>query len=153
ISPRPWSDGHLIRSPEQPGERRGWPGPPDRLGSDVPPRRGGLPGAPGDRSAAPDGHPDTPPPRSRRPDRPAAIAPDEPEDSEAGEVDRSGEEGKVGADPGSASDTGSPAAVAAAHEMADLAFDLRAGGPVVGPPGRVALGRPSPHKRRLMGSD
>ena len=77
----------------------------------------------------------------------------EAEHRESGEVHRRGEKGEVGADLGPAADAGPSAAVATAHEVADLAFDLRPGGPVVGPPGRIALGRPGPDEQGFMGSN
>lgn len=58
----------------------------------------------------------------------------EAEDGEAGEVDRGGQQGEVGGDLVSAADPGPASAVLAAHEVADLAFDLRAGGPPSGNP-------------------
>ena len=61
------------------------------------------------------------------------------EGGQAGEVDRGGEEVEVGGDTQLSAHAGAPTAVAAAHEVGDLAFNFRAGGPVVGPPGRVGL--------------
>lgn len=66
----------------------------------------------------------------------------EAEYGEPGEVDRGGQEREVGGDLELAADPGAPAAVAAAHEVADLALDLRPGGLVVSPPGRVLLAEP-----------
>ena len=62
------------------------------------------------------------------------------ERTEAGQVDRGGQQGEVGGDLGGAAHSGAAPAVAAAHQVTDLAFDLRAGGPVVGDPGGVGLG-------------
>src|ERR1019366_1889218 len=62
-----------------------------------------------------------------------------PEHAEAGQVDRGGEEGEVGGDLDQPTDAGAAAAVAAAHQVADLAFDLGPGGPVAGLPRRVLL--------------
>ena len=53
------------------------------------------------------------------------------EDGEACEVGGGGEEVEVGVDSGSASGAGSSAAVAAAHHVAEFAFDFGSGGPVV----------------------
>ena len=62
-----------------------------------------------------------------------------PEHGQAGEVDRGGEEREVGVDLVGAADAGAASAVSAAHQVADLAFDLGAGGAVVGVPGGVGL--------------
>jgi hypothetical protein len=63
----------------------------------------------------------------------------DPEGGQAGEVDRGGEEVEIGADTQESPRAGTAAAVAAAHQMGDLAFDLGAGGPVVGLPGGIGL--------------
>src|SRR5258707_1043740 len=70
---------------------------------------------------------------------PGSAVAGEPEDGKPGEVDRGGQEREVCGDPGVAADAGAAAAVAAAHQVADLPLDLRPGGPVVGLPGRVGL--------------
>lgn len=56
------------------------------------------------------------------------------QDSQSGQVGGGHEEVEVGGDLGLATHSGSPAAVSAAHEMAEFAFDFRAGGAVVGRP-------------------
>ena len=61
------------------------------------------------------------------------------EHGEAGEVGGGGEEVEVGVDFGSAANPCSASAVAAAHEVAEFAFDLGSGGAVVGAPGGVGL--------------
>ena len=61
------------------------------------------------------------------------------EHGQPGEVDRCGEQPKVGVDAGGAADSGAAPAVAAAHQVGELAFDLGAGGAVVAHPGRVGL--------------
>ena len=73
---------------------------------------------------------------------PAGLAGGESEHAEAGQVDRGGEQGEVGGDLGQPAYPGSSPAVLAAHQVADLAFDLRAGRGVVSLPGRVALAGP-----------
>ena len=60
------------------------------------------------------------------------------ERTEAGQVDRGGQEREVGGDLGDAADAGAAPAVAAAHQVGDLAFHFRAGRPVVGDPGGIA---------------
>ena len=55
----------------------------------------------------------------------------QPEHGQPREVGRSGERPEVGVDPGGAPHPGPAPAVVAAHEMAELAFDLGAGGAVV----------------------
>ncbi len=62
------------------------------------------------------------------------------ERTEAGQVDRGGEQGEVGGDLGGAAHSGAAPAVAAAHQVTDLAFHFRAGRPVVGDPGGIGLG-------------
>jgi hypothetical protein len=63
----------------------------------------------------------------------------EPEFGEAGEVDRGGEEGEVGADAQGAAHAGAASAVAASDEVGQFAFDLGSGGLVVGLPARLLL--------------
>lgn len=63
----------------------------------------------------------------------------EAEGGESGEVDGGGEEGEVGGDAVPAAYAGASAAVAAAHEVGDFAFDFGSGGPVVGLPGGILL--------------
>src|SRR5450631_113158 len=58
---------------------------------------------------------------------------------QACEVDSGGEQGEVGGDLGLSSDAGAAPAVAAAHQVPDLAFHFGSGGPVVRDPVRVAL--------------
>src|ERR1700690_2206020 len=60
---------------------------------------------------------------------PGAVAVGDPEHAEAGQVDCGSEQGPA-------------AAVAAAHQVGELAFDLGPGGPVAGFPVRVALTGP-----------
>ena len=72
-------------------------------------------------------------------DRPSGRGGAQAEHGEAGQVDGGGEEVEVGVDFGSAADTGSASAVAATHQVAELAFDLGSGGPVVGLPVGIAL--------------
>jgi hypothetical protein len=55
----------------------------------------------------------------------------ESEDGEAGDVGCGGEEVEVGVDLASAAESGSSSAVLASHQMAELALDFGAGGPVV----------------------
>ena len=55
------------------------------------------------------------------------------------EVNRGSEETEVGIDFGVPADTGAATAVAASHQMTDLALDLGAGRCVVGLPRRVGL--------------
>src|SRR5271169_2524303 len=71
--------------------------------------------------------------------RPGAVPVVNTEHAEAGQVDRGGEQGEVGGNLDQSADAGAAAAVAAAHEVADLALDLGPGGPVVSLPGRVCL--------------
>jgi len=61
------------------------------------------------------------------------------EGGQAGEVDRGSEEIEVGADALPSAHTSSAGAVAAAHQVSDLAFNLGAGGAVVGFPCRIGL--------------
>ncbi len=61
------------------------------------------------------------------------------EDGESCEVGGCGEEIEVGIDFGASADAGATAAVAVAHQMAEIAFDFRAGGAVVIAPRRVSL--------------
>ena len=63
----------------------------------------------------------------------------ESEHGETRQVVGGGEEVEVGVDFGLASDSGSPAAVAASHQVGDLAFDFGSGGPVVGSPVGIVL--------------
>ncbi len=60
------------------------------------------------------------------------------EHAEAGQADRCGKQ-EVSGDLDQPADPRAAAAVAAAHEMADLTFDLGLGRPVVRLPGRVCL--------------
>ena len=71
------------------------------------------------------------------------------EDGEAGQVGGGGEEVEVGVDFGSAADTGSASAVAATHQVAELAFDLGSGGPVVGLPVGVGVDGRGPWRAQL----
>ena len=77
----------------------------------------------------------------------------ESEHGEAGEVDGGGEQSEVGCDLGFAAHAGAAAAVAAAHQVGDLALDLRAGGLVVGLPGRIGLALASAGELLLVGTD
>ena len=61
----------------------------------------------------------------------------EAEHGEPGQVVGGGEEVEVGVDFGSAPDPGSPPAVAAAHQMAEFAFDFGSSSAVVGDPDGV----------------
>jgi len=63
----------------------------------------------------------------------------EAEGGQAGEVDGGGEEVEVGADTQLSAHAGASSAVAAAHQVGDLALDFRAGGAVVGFPRWVGL--------------
>ena len=71
--------------------------------------------------------------------RPSCGGSAQVEDGHACEVDRGGPQPEVGGDAGRAADPGSAPAVAAAHEVAELALDLGAGAAVNG----LALGRSS----------
>ena len=70
---------------------------------------------------------------------PAAGVVGQMEGGESGEVGGGGQEGEVCADAFAAVHAGAAAAVAAAHEVGEFAFDFGAGGPVVGLPDGVAL--------------
>jgi len=63
------------------------------------------------------------------------------EHGESGEVDGGGEQVEVGADAVQAARAGAAAAVAAAHEVGDFAFDFGAGGAVVCSSRRRGLAR------------
>ena len=52
-----------------------------------------------------------------------------------------------------AADSGASPAVAAAHQVSDLAFHLRAGGAVVGDPGGIGLGGAGIGQSALVGAD
>ena len=75
----------------------------------------------------------------------------ESERGEACEVDGGGEQAEVGVDLGLAAHAGAAAAVFAAHQVADLAFDLGPGGAVVSGPGRVGLSLACALEPRLVG--
>src|SRR5207237_8164181 len=66
------------------------------------------------------------------------------EGGEAGDVVGGSEESEVGVDLGFASHPGAAAAVFAAHQVGEFAFDLGAVGPVVGSPGRIGLALSGP---------
>src|SRR5215216_910651 len=74
--------------------------------------------------------------RCRRPSGGGGV---QAEHGEAGEVVCGGEEVEIGVDLASAADSRSSCAVLASHQVAELAFDFGAGGPVVGGPVRVVL--------------
>ena len=76
-------------------------------------------------------------------DGPSGGRRSQPENGEAGEVGGCGEQVEVGVDFEGAAYSCSSSAVAAAHQMGKLSFDLWACGPVVGPPGGVLLAGPS----------
>src|SRR5512132_1374735 len=80
--------------------------------------------------------------RSGRLDLPAGAGVAHAEGGQAGQVDRGGQQPEVLGNPDQATDAGAPAAVAAAEQVRQLAFDLGSGGPVVGQPGGVALAGP-----------
>jgi hypothetical protein len=86
-------------------------------------------------------------------DCPGAVAVGDSEHAEAGQVDRSGKQAEVSGDLDQSADAGAAAAVAAAHQVADLAFDLGPGGPVVRLPGRVSLGLPGGGQAGLVRAD
>ena len=75
------------------------------------------------------------------------------EHGQAGEVVCGGEEVEVGVDLGRAAHPGSSSAVAASHQVAELAFDLGAGGPVVGDPVRVLLAGAGVGQALLVAAD
>ena len=78
--------------------------------------------------------------RSRRRRCPSGECRAQPEGGKAGEVLCGGEEVEVGVDFASAAHPGTASAVAAAHQVADLAFHFGAGGAVVvGPVGVVLV--------------
>src|ERR1700730_6023738 len=81
------------------------------------------------------------------------VAEGEPEHGEPGEVDCGGEEGEVGGDFELPADPGAAAAVAAAHQVADLPFHFGPGGLVVSLPGRVCLAVAGGRQAGLMGAD
>jgi hypothetical protein len=71
--------------------------------------------------------------------RPGSTVACHAEHAEPGEIDRGGQQRVVSGDPGLATDLGTPAAVAPAHEMADLALDLGPGGLVIAVVGALGL--------------
>src|SRR5262249_45045230 len=75
------------------------------------------------------------------------------EGGEAGKVGRGGEEVEVSGDTGLAAHAGAAAAVAAAHQVGDLAFDFRSGGAVVGSPGRIGLPGTGSRQMRFPAAD
>ena len=75
------------------------------------------------------------------------------EDGEACEVGGCCEVVEVGIDLGGAAHSGAPSAVAAAHQMAEFAFDFGAGGAVVVAPGRVLLSLTVASKRGFVNPD
>src|SRR5258708_35547975 len=77
---------------------------------------------------------------------PASAVTGDAQDREPGEVGRGGEQGEVGGDLELPTDPGAAPAVAAAHEVADLALHLRAGCAVIAFPGpaRLALAGRAP---------
>src|SRR5260370_26419294 len=75
---------------------------------------------------------------------PASVVTAEAQDSEPGEVGSGGEQGEVGGDLELPADPGSAPAVAAAHQVADLALDLGPGRPVISPPARPPPPQPAP---------
>ena len=75
--------------------------------------------------------------------RPSVGGMSQSEYSETRQIVGGGEEVEVGVDFGLASYPGSPPAVAAAHQVADFAFDFGSGGPVVGFPAGILLLTPS----------
>src|ERR1019366_4066475 len=72
---------------------------------------------------------------------------------EPGEVDSGGEQGEVGGYLGSPADPGAAAAVAAAHQVAGLAFHLGPGCLVAGLPAGAGLGLPGGGQPGLVRAD
>jgi len=77
----------------------------------------------------------------------------QPEHGEAGQVDPGGEQSEVGGALEPSADPGPSSAVPAAHQVADLAFDLGSGGGVVGLPAGVGLAGAGASQRFLVGAD
>jgi len=75
----------------------------------------------------------------------------QPEHGEAGQVDPGGEQSEVGGALEPSADPGPSSAVPAAHQVADLAFDLGSGGGVVGLPAGVGLAGAGASQRFLVG--
>src|SRR5574341_2498368 len=86
--------------------------------------------------------------------RPApSRGPAQPEHAEPGKVDRGSQQAEVRGHLGPAPHPGAAAAVAAAHQMAEFAFDLGAGGRVVGAPGRIGLAGAGGGQQGLVRTD
>lgn len=75
------------------------------------------------------------------------------EHGQAGKVDRAGKQAEVGGDLAATTDPGAAAAVAAADQMGELAFDLGPGRAVVGGPGRVGVAGTGGGQLRLVVAD
>jgi hypothetical protein len=86
-------------------------------------------------------------------DRPSGRGGAQSEYGEPCEVDGGGEKVEIGVDFGSAADAGSASAVSSPHHVAELAFDLWAGGPVIGLPVGVGLTGAGPGERSRVGRD
>ena len=77
----------------------------------------------------------------------------QPEHGQAGEVGGGGEQAEVCVDFGPAADSCVAAAMAAAHEVAEFAFDFGSGGLVVGLPVWVGLALPGAGQDVFVGVD
>lgn len=75
------------------------------------------------------------------------------EDGHACEVHRSRQQPEFGVDAGGAADSGAASAVAAAHEVTELALDFGSGAAVVGDPGGVGLPGAGIGEGLLVGAD
>jgi hypothetical protein len=94
-----------------------------------------------------------PGPRSGRLELPAAAGGAQPEGGQAGQVDRGGQQLEVLSHTHQPTDSSAAAAVAAAQQVGEFAFDLGSGGAVVGQPGGAALAGAGGGQGGLLGMD